>query len=997
MKDGTVRAGGPDYYPSAETVAGDFDGDGKTEIAVVFKDDTDEKYTYVFGQLNVTIYKWDNNSGSFASATQNISVNDHDRHQTQYYDDEWWTNFLGLKAVRYDYDGEGKDGIAVLLLAHQKLHEEMDGHGKHNYEHVCPYFMYWYCDQGTITPKYATLNREGTQYFDGDGIYTGSLGAHGTICMFGDTTRGKKGVFYYDQGFEGNALSGSYPYVDRSFTLASGPFLGQVGTFKTIDDLAVCWSIKQPEDPGRETDGRRRDNAYIFKTNHTDDGRFIGVSPGANVYQYVQDTENDKSALVAADFLGEGVELEEPVHLKVEGERTYAAILQTTPYHVDNIPVPWDSDQTPKVTNFTYSTELKTSYTHESTSEAGQDVTFDMKGSAETVEAIGMDGTTTAIVKKVASFALEKGAGIKGAGAILDSLVDKVDTTKSESNKSSIKKALTDKVETSTSDRVLYYSTNVHMWRYPVKEPAPSWLFTKIIEGDESSVSGDKFLTFSMADDPVFHTTAGLEDECYQPLHEEGNLFSYPSSLAYIPGYIRRTLELTGQSSITYSPGSHTQTVTVTQEAASQTTETRKVKYGIISNLVGTVQVLHGDATENSMSGERGNSSTFTKSYSTTDTLTASFPNPEGDYANVTFTTDLQAYADEAGILTLGFAVSDFGSTARLWQSSIYNEKPDPALYLPYKYYFSGNTVIARDDERVATKMRGVRFYIPDAAQYSGSALYAGETYRIEIPIYNASFVAPDGTVDVALSFRDAGGSETTLIAREAVTISGWESGKDSNKAVVSFDWTVPEDMAGAKELVAEIDPDNTIDEVHEGWDPDVPGGNNFGYFPFSVVKAESLPFKAPANSDIVLTIDGMSMSDFIGYAAGQTKAFDAECVITNNGGSMMLALLELNLLASGDETVQSLTHNVGLMNTSEKHSYKFLVKPENWKSCDELEAVFYTDSGILRKSASKSPEDEPEDQSRGVGSSNGGCDAGLSALGLGLILSAVLIRRRLR
>ena len=50
MKRGYIGRG-VDYYPSAETVAGDFDGDGNKEIAVVYKDDSDEKSEYIFGQV----------------------------------------------------------------------------------------------------------------------------------------------------------------------------------------------------------------------------------------------------------------------------------------------------------------------------------------------------------------------------------------------------------------------------------------------------------------------------------------------------------------------------------------------------------------------------------------------------------------------------------------------------------------------------------------------------------------------------------------------------------------------------------------------------------------------------------------------------------------------------------------------------------------------------------------------------------------------------------
>ena len=324
------------------------------------------------------------------------------------------------------------------------------------------------------------------------------------------------------------------------------------------------------------------------------------------------------------------------------------------------------------------------------------------------------------------------------------------------------------------------------------------------------------------------------------------------------------------------------------------------------------------------------------------------------------------------------------------------NEKPDPALYLPFKYYFDGGDVIARDDETVATKMRGVRFYIPETDTYSGSVLYAGGTYRLEIPIYNASFVAPDDSVAIALSFRDDGDSEKTSIDNKSVTIGGWEAGKESNKTIVTFDWTVPKDMEGTKELVVEIDPDNEIDEIHEGWDPEVPGGNNFGYFPFSVVKPQSLPFTSLKSPDLAITINGMGMGDFIAYAGAQPKPFDAECVITNKGGNALISFLELKLIASNNEVVKSFTRRIGIIKSGEKRSFKFSVNPEKWKDAKELETVCYTDSEIIRLKASKSGSGTPE-PGGGSGGSSGGCDAGFSALGLGVILPALTLRRRAR
>ena len=179
-------------------------------------------------------------------------------------------------------------------------------------------------------------------------------------------------------------------------------------------------------------------------------------------------------------------------------------------------------------------------YTHKNEGTTAQDLKFDMKTSVEEIEALGLDSGTTGNIKSIAGFVLGK-AGVKDSDKILGPLLDKVDRTKSETDKTSNKTTMTTQMETSTSDRVLFYTTNIHVWRYPIKNPAPSWLFNNLIEG-KSSGNGEKFLTFTIADVPVMNSGAGLEDDHYQPLHEEGNLFSYPTSLAQIEGYANKQL-----------------------------------------------------------------------------------------------------------------------------------------------------------------------------------------------------------------------------------------------------------------------------------------------------------------------------------------------------------------------------------------------------------------------------------------------------------------------
>ena len=136
-----------------------------------------------------------------------------------------------------------------------------------------------------------------------------------------------------------------------------------------------------------------------------------------------------------------------------------------------------------------------------------------------------------------------------------------------------------------------------------------------------------------------------------------------------------------------------------------------------------------------------------------------------------------------------------------------------------------------------------------------------------------------------------------------------------------------------------------------------------------------------------------MSMGDFITYAAGQPAPFDAECVIINNGGSDLLATLELNMLGSNDVIVESVTNNIGVIEGSGNNSFKFLSNPEEWKSCYELEAVIYTDSEVIRLKASRNGTVEPENI-MGVGGVSGGCNASLGMLGI-LLFAAFAVRKK--
>ena len=215
-----------------------------------------------------------------------------------------------------------------------------------------------------------------------------------------------------------------------------------------------------------------------------------------------------------------------------------------------------------------------------------------------------------------------------------------------------------------------------------------------------------------------------------------------------------------------------------------------------------------------------------------------------------------QAYVAENGAVVCGFAVSGLNRNYNLFNSSsLYGTKPDPSLVLPYKFvlsdYSSALPTFAVNTQRMAAmEMRGVRFYAMDYNKYTSGRLLGGARYRIEIPVYNASFV-PVSNLKVRLYYvkdrSEAALNSKVLIGEsQAINMTGWMD-DSNNKAWARIEFT-PELEDGNYQLYAVLDPDNAMDEVHETRDlARDPGGNNEGYFDFSVENADTAVYASDA------------------------------------------------------------------------------------------------------------------------------------------------------
>lgn len=103
--------------PGGEILAGDFDGNGTTDIAMVFQDDLpqDERSSRYFGGtvrgIRTHFYTWNSSTSKFEFSSYGNTSWGMSKSSS-----ETRIPYGGLKAVKADIDGDGKDEIVMAYL-----------------------------------------------------------------------------------------------------------------------------------------------------------------------------------------------------------------------------------------------------------------------------------------------------------------------------------------------------------------------------------------------------------------------------------------------------------------------------------------------------------------------------------------------------------------------------------------------------------------------------------------------------------------------------------------------------------------------------------------------------------------------------------------------------------------------------------------------------------------------------------------------------------------
>lgn len=311
-------------------------------------------------------------------------------------------------------------------------------------------------------------------------------------------------------------------------------------------------------------------------------------------------------------------------------------------------------------------------------------------------------------------------------------------------------------------------------------------------------------------------TLSKLNDAAgYLPTHEPGNILSYPSLADFdiYNGVIERVY--TAPSGYTFAGGAgNTVTHSVKHETFMSNSASESMSFGAsIGATVGYkgVQVaVEGNYGQNSLNTH---SSQVSKDVSFTYTMDRAL---DPNYTDASYTIYPIVYWGDNGALNLDYAVepsiANQGGTT-FW-SDRYANKPDLSLILPWKYEPEkgqnlGNTADRR--RQCKSILLNKEEFVP------------GETVKITAIIQNYSLKDYTGPVEFLFyeGNPDQGGTLLSDVNGNT-SLSLNQTFAARSRTPITFDWLVPQGTAVKPVIYVVIDPENSVSEIHEnnnvGW-----------------------------------------------------------------------------------------------------------------------------------------------------------------------------------
>ena len=416
-------------------------------------------------------------------------------------------------------------------------------------------------------------------------------------------------------------------------------------------------------------------------------------------------------------------------------------------------------------------------------------------------------------------------------------------------------------------DYLAYKAMDIDIYRYPV-------IGQTVKTKDDKE--GPLYVQISIPRDVRVLYPPGENVEWYQPLHENGNIFSYPWDRNQLEDFEGGLNLLGGVVDKVFFTGLNTATCAINWTDVTDEAVTKSSSQTLEQDASITTSTKVWDADLEVTVSEHydhtwGELTTLDTELSQSKGFTIEKPGMDNEHA-YGFTALIYSKGvddDEipTGTLKLGYLVDlETTEVGYWWDNSVYQSNSDLALNLPHRWKTSdsGDTWNFNEDTDNAgieynKKMKGLWFLNKNEEQI-GYSITDGDQVTVRARIYNYSFVDVQN-VKVKLEAQESTNNqdwgERFDIGTDTIisTIHGFQNDLDKPNweyAEVTFDTSTSSLNAGKYyRFWVTVDPDNAITEI-DGHDLGDKYSNNEGYFGIPLFVEQSTTLAQPSEGDVV-------------------------------------------------------------------------------------------------------------------------------------------------
>ena len=506
---------------------------------------------------------------------------------------------------------------------------------------------------------------------------------------------------------------------------------------------------------------------------------------------------NRNYALALGNFDASKVIIEEPEYYRLNGVNQPLVILNTPPVHFDifdNIQYDINDCYGSEDCDF-FANYIKT------ISETSA-VTTELQAAWDVTGGIMFKGSTGVEVS-----AEPGGVGVAASiefefeNYILGKYGEHLENTNTQSKSVSVHV----KVTASEDDQIYATFTDYDVWRYPYRE------------GNSKNIAGSIYVFVPLESEGRWYPSKSASGSNYKPTHEIGNILSYSSY-----GDEKDNPEIFQDifhpvSSETYTLNSGTSFLWEYAETEfNETTALTAIESSLDVKSQGFLYFQY----------EESNAFVYTQQTSLSEelTLATDLGHINTSYGPTEYRITPYIYWSKQGALVIDYSVEpeidDIG--VGTWWQEKYEDNPDVTFILPWKYDPEKGFGITEEEKR-----RQTRDIVLDPP-----APIDGDTVLIKADIRNFSLKQTDEAVKVKFYIgkpEDGGTLINNINGETEVSTDGTLLARDHK--TVEFKWIVPVGTSKNARIYAVIDPDNSIDELHEN--------NNIGWASFKNVEDE--------------------------------------------------------------------------------------------------------------------------------------------------------------